>query len=145
MKKIVAMSAVAIFLAGALWLGGAFASNVPPPQSAVTGPPEGFDGVPLERVDANPPACPATYAVCSDVTGKSCRIGTGSACSTTNTHDHRCTQPDQSIFECPPSQQIMIQHCPCEVRLQETCCDNCGAYTCGSCDNQPGSQSWFCG
>jgi len=144
MRRLLAISAVLFVVVGTLWLGGAFASNVAPPQPAASRPVEGFDGIPFEAMDPNPPACPATFAVCSDVVGKSCRIGTGSACTITNTHDNRCTQQDQSIFECPAGKKIHIQNCPCEVRLQETCCDNCGSYTCGSCDAQPGGQTWFC-
>lgn len=102
----------------------------------------GFFSLP---VFADIPLCPTTYSSCQDVPGKSCRLGTGGLCSTTETNDHRCEEPDGSIFVCPPGQKIQIQACPCRTRLQLICCPDCEEFTCESCESQPGSQIFFCG
>lgn len=152
MRKILTVSAALVLLVGALWLSGTFASigSATLARTDVHGTAPGahanaaLDGIPFEAMDPTPDPCPATFASCTDVLGKSCRLETGTNCTVTNTHENKCTQQDQSVFECPPGQKIMIQNCGCEIRLQNTCCDNCPEFTCGSCENQPGSQSWFC-
>jgi len=152
MRKILTVLSALVLLFGALWLSGSFASiggatsqqKIFMGNAIATTGSGSVDGIPFEAIDPTPDPCPATFASCTDVLGKSCRLEAGTNCTVTNTHNNKCTQQDQSVFECPPGQKIMIETCGCETRLQNICCDDCPEYTCGSCENQPGSQSWHC-
>ena len=91
------------------------------------------------------PNCPATFSSCVDVPGKQCRLRSDGNCTTISTNDHHCKQVDGSTFSCPGGQSIQITTCACFTHLQMTCCPNCPELTCGDCESQPGSQSFFCG
>jgi hypothetical protein len=91
------------------------------------------------------PDCPATFSSCSDVPGKQCRLYSDGNCTTIDTEDHHCRQLDGSTFSCTGGTSIQIQACACFTRLQMTCCPGCPEFTCGDCETQPGSQTYFCG
>lgn len=139
MKKLLAVSAALFLLAGLVWLSGIHASNAPAPAAVA---PEMRQPALEPLAPPSIPDCPATFTSCVDVPGKSCRVST--ACNTTDTGERRCRQPDGSIFDCQGNERIHIQNCPCRTRLQNICCPECPEFTCGDCEGQPGSQSFFC-
>jgi hypothetical protein len=97
----------------------------------------GLAGPTVEAID-----CPEEFSECSNQTGKKCTLGTGSQCDITDLEVQSCTIPGQDPFTCPQGQTVATKDCPCNTRLQWTCCDD--TCSCGSCEEQAGSRELIC-
>ena len=88
------------------------------------------------------PDCPATFAQCDNTFGRRCNFST--MCTMTNTGLDKCKKPTGGNFNCPGSQTIWVQNCPCRDVFHMTCCDDETCGPCPTCESQPGSQTYFC-
>ncbi|MEE8586914.1 MAG: hypothetical protein V3T83_18900 [Acidobacteriota bacterium] len=84
--------------------------------------------------------CPNVFSDCEDQPGRRCRE---TDCSTTDTGNKRCQQPDGTVLKCTGNQSIHVTACGCTAGPTLICCfdESCG-FECGLCGS--GSQTIFC-
>ncbi len=142
MKRVLGLVGLLLLVVGVMWIweSGAFAPPGGKEQRAVGTEKQGL--VPNAFADPPIPDCPAIFAVCEDTFGRNCNFST--MCTTTDTGNKKCKKPDGSIFHCQGNQSIIQQNCPCRDVFHLTCCDDETCGPCPACEEQPGSQTYFC-
>ena len=90
--------------------------------------------------DSGMPDCPAVFTSCTNSLNVVCRT---SSCSTTDTGEHKCRQPDGHVLNCG-NKSIHVTSCGgCTKVFEASCCHQMPACLCATCGDG-GNQFFDC-